>query len=67
MKENEMISMNEELYDDFFVNKVEERLETDPLAISGLFSLNNASEEQQVPYCWGEDSCGSDHHSCFIN
>lgn len=63
----EMISMNKDLYDDFFVNKVEERLETDPLAISGLFNLNNTSEDQPVPYCWFESSCSADHHSCVGN
>lgn len=65
MKKTEMTSVNEELYDEFFVNEVENRLETDPLAISGLFNLNNTSEDHPVPYCFGDTNCDSEYHSCF--
>jgi hypothetical protein len=40
MKKNEeIISLNTELYDDFFVQELEVRLETDPLMLGGLMEL----------------------------
>ena len=38
-KNVEIESVNDKLYDDLFVHELEERLETDPLAANGLFSL----------------------------
>jgi hypothetical protein len=40
MKKNEeIISLNTDLYDDFFVQELEVRLETDPLMLGGLMEL----------------------------
>lgn len=36
-KQTEMISLNDDLLTDFMVKGLEERLETDPLMLSGLF------------------------------
>ena len=35
----EMVSLNETTNQEFFVEQLEERLETDPLMISGMFDL----------------------------
>lgn len=35
----ELDSLNEKLYDDFYLEKLEKRLETDPLLHSGLFGM----------------------------
>ena len=35
----EMVSLNEAANQDFFVEQLEERLETDPLMVGGLFDL----------------------------
>jgi hypothetical protein len=38
-KNEEIISLNTDLYDDFFVQELESRLETDPLTLGGLLEL----------------------------
>jgi hypothetical protein len=38
-KNVEIISLNTDLYDDFFVQELEVRLETDPLMLGGLMEL----------------------------
>ena len=53
-KENELISLNENLYNEFFVQELETRLETDPLLSGEL--LSNTSL----------DTSGVDV-SCFCN
>lgn len=60
MKEEseEMKSLNNELFDDLYLEKLEERLETDPFMVSGLW--NNAPELQSTdcfcnPICEGFD------------
>lgn len=37
-KQTEMISLNDDLLNDFVVEGLEKRLETDPLMLGGLFS-----------------------------
>lgn len=37
--QEEMVSLNETIDQEFFVEQLEERLETDPLAIGGLIDL----------------------------
>lgn len=64
MKKIEIKSMNEDLYDDFFVEEIENRLETDPLSINGLFNFAYASEDQAVPYCFWKTSCDTEYDSC---
>lgn len=49
--QNEMVSLNETINQDFFVEQLEERLETDPLAVGGLF---NFFEQEQIS---GSDWC----------
>jgi hypothetical protein len=36
MKKSELISLNEGLYTDFFVQELEQRLETDPFFVGGF-------------------------------
>lgn len=68
MDKKEMKSMNENLYDEFFVNEIENRLETDPLAISGLFNFSHMSEDQAEPYCFWKTSCDTgEYKSCVID
>lgn len=49
--QEEIISLNETIDQEFFTEQLEERLETDPLAIGGLFDLFS---ENQAVYddCW---------------
>jgi hypothetical protein len=44
-KENELISLNDELYDGFFIQELEVRLETDPLLVGGLLDMFNNSQD----------------------
>ena len=37
----ELVSLNDELYDDFYVQELEERLETDPLIAGGLIEMTD--------------------------
>ena len=46
-EENELLSVNEKLYDDLFIQHLEERLETDPLAANGLASMFDNSIDTQ--------------------
>ena len=52
-KVNELVSMNDTLYDEYYVNELEERLETDPLMVGGL--LNFLIESGQ---CDASPRCG---------
>jgi hypothetical protein len=57
MKKNEeIISLNTDLYDEFFVQELESRLETDPLTLGGLMGLLECN--QCIDYC----NC--DHNGC---
>jgi hypothetical protein len=44
----EMLSLNENLYDDFFINELEKRLETDPLMGGGVLELFGGGIEAQA-------------------
>lgn len=69
--QEEMVSLNETIDQEFFVEQLEARLETDPLMAGGLFDLfsetqlkpNNA-QELDWWWCIGK-MCGE--NSCFIN
>jgi hypothetical protein len=65
--ENEIISLNEPLYDEFYVQELESRLETDPLIGGGLIDLFSSNESAAAPgcvvYCGSDGGCGED---CFI-
>lgn len=50
MKKDEMLSFNSE-FSEFELQQLEERLETDPLAIGGLLDFS-AGEEGINPACW---------------
>ena len=61
----EMVSLNEAANQDFFVEQLEERLETDPLMVGGLFDLIQQDQTQTSSADWcmfysrscGENSC----------
>ena len=38
-EKDELVSLNDKLYDEFYVQELEERLETDPLIVGGLLDL----------------------------
>lgn len=50
----ELVPLTDHLYTDFSIELLEERLETDPLLLSGLF-------DQITPFC---DMCKSDGFTC---
>jgi hypothetical protein len=62
VKEDEIISLNHELFSDFSIQKLEERLETDPLALMNLFNmdlLESPCDCKQIDDC-GSLACGCD-------
>ena len=68
MEKEPMISMNETLYDDLFIGKLEERLETDPLGVSGfadLFGLTSNSSTELA--CWWVTDCAEGYRSCTFD
>lgn len=62
-KNVEIESVNDKLYDDLFVQELEERLETDPLAANGLFNFfnlsSNANSASNLDWCIFYN-CGED-------
>ena len=60
VREEEMLSLNDYLYDDFFVQELESRLETDPLSMGGLVQFLGDSGEI-TPYCVSDagESCSN--------
>jgi hypothetical protein len=67
MKKNEeIISLNTELYDDFFVQELEVRLETDPLMLGGLMDICELCYGHSVcdGHCFNYGNC-SDHCLSF--
>lgn len=68
--QEEMVSLNEPINQEFFVEQLEARLETDPLMAGGLFDLFSqeqlkADNSQELDWwCIGK-YCGE--NSCFIN
>lgn len=63
LSKDECVSLNEDLTA-FEIKKLEDRLETDPLAVSGLFNLNTdeSFNESQAPseWCLIINVCGED-------
>jgi len=60
---SEFVSLNSELTE-FSLNELEERLETDPLAVGGLLDLASSSDSsllstgsEDCEYCSGQVSC----------
>lgn len=49
--QNEMVSLNETINQEFFVEQLEERLETDPLAVGGLFDLFTQNQIAADGFC----------------
>ena len=41
MKKEEIISLTEKLHEEFEIVQLEERLETDPLAVMGMFGIES--------------------------
>ena len=63
----EMVSLNEAVNKEFFVEQLEERLETDPLIVGGLFDLiqQESVQTRADDFCISNKlSCGE--YSCFI-
>jgi hypothetical protein len=59
----ELKSLNEKLYDDFFVQELDSRLETDPLMMGGLVDLFDSQDSSQLDfclvYCEEKSGCGT--------
>ncbi len=60
---NELVSFNSELTE-FSLKELEERLETDPLAVGGLLDLASSSDpslllttSEECEYCSGQAGC----------
>jgi hypothetical protein len=64
-KNEEIISMNTDLYDEFFVQELESRLETDPLMLGGLMELFGTCNNHYLcnGHCQGYEGCGSQCNS----
>ena len=45
MKKEEIISLTEKLHEEFEIVQLEERLETDPLAVMGMFGIESPNVE----------------------
>ena len=63
----EMVSLNEAANQDFFVEQLEERLETDPLIVGGLFDLIQQDQIQTRTDDWcvvNSRTCGE--NNCFV-
>jgi hypothetical protein len=55
----EMIPLNEKLFDNFFVQELEHRLETDPLMVGSFVELDSSSDAECFCTCLlGTYSCG---------
>ncbi len=68
-KVNEINSLNDNLFDEFYIQELESRFETDPLTIFGISDFTVGSDDDiATPLgCFvnsGEVSCGAD---CTIN
>jgi len=42
---DELVSLNENLYDEFYLEELESRLETDPFTVGGLIDFFSSSED----------------------
>ena len=56
MDNKKISSLNNEL-PQFFLEELEQRLETDPLSVGGLYDLQETGEEEDG-ICIGNSSCG---------
>ncbi len=61
-RKDELVSLNDKLYDEFYLQELEERLETDPLLIGGLLDLfsdtqGDMSIERCVNQCNEQSIC----------
>jgi hypothetical protein len=50
-KSGELISLNEQLYDEFFVQELESRLETDPLMVGELLDPLTSDSDLVAGVC----------------
>lgn len=70
MEKPELKSMNDRIYDEFYIQQLESRLETDPLMAGGLFDFmsvhTQASPDIEV-YCWVDLECGNGFKMCIPN
>lgn len=60
MKEFTIVSINDNLFNEFSIEELEERLETDPFLLSSLFNLghpSNAESEVMGCSCKNLNSC----------
>lgn len=57
LKTEDMVSLNTEM-SEFDVKELEQRLETDPLAVSGLFNITSDAEINSEDWCFWDNSCG---------
>ena len=56
-KSKEMVSLNTEV-SEFELQQLEQRLETDPLAIGGLLNLSTNESTEIEPLCLWDNICG---------
>lgn len=48
MKKEEIISLTEKLHEEFEIVQLEERLETDPLAVMGMFGIESPMQKEMI-------------------
>lgn len=60
-EKNEMESLNDSLFDDIYLEKLEERLETDPFIVDGLW---NEAPDVDTTECFCDPIC--EGFSCTI-
>ena len=58
-EKDELVSLNDKLYDEFYVHELEERLETDPLIVGGLLDLftDSTDSANELSRSVGETPC----------
>ena len=57
LNNEEMVSLNTEI-SEFDIKELEQRLETDPLAVSGLFNLSSDVVAYSEDWCLWDNNCG---------
>ena len=62
-KENRVVSLNENLYDQAFLEELEVRLETDPLLPGGLINLVDSNVDYLESSCEVRCECFGQHIS----
>ena len=53
----DLASVNENLYDDLFIQKLETRLETDPLGVGGLVDIIDSGNIDTRKWCVVDGDC----------